>query len=101
MHRILALAGLLAVVSQTATASPTVELESPLRRSFEAADLAKAPPGAIPLQVGGLPSLWNATSVRLTDMPMPDGRAVTLNLTRQESPVEAFWLLSRDALGSE
>ncbi len=101
MHRILALAGLLAVVSQTATASPTVELESPLRRSFEAADLAKAPPGAIPLQVGGLPSLWNATSVRLTDMPMPDGRAVTLNLTRQESPVEAFWLLSRDALGIE
>ena len=101
MHRILVFAGLVVVAAPLAAATPSLELRSPLHRSFEAADLAKTPPGAVPLRVGSLPVLWSATSIRLTDMPMPDGSDATLLLERRPNPVEATWLVRTDADGRE
>lgn len=101
MHRILAFMGLLAVVPAVVAAPITLEMASPLSRSSKAADLDQTPRGAIPLSVGALSSMWNAISVRLNGMPMPDGSEATLVLERRDSPIESTWLIGSDTAGNE
>ncbi|HCA39615.1 MAG TPA: hypothetical protein DEO92_08055, partial [Phycisphaerales bacterium] len=101
MHRILAFMGLLAIVPAVVGAPITLEMASPLSRSSKVADLDQTPRGAIPLSVGALSSMWNATSVRLNGMPMPDGSEATLVLERRDSPIESTWLIGSDTAGNE
>ena len=101
MNRTVIIAIFLAVLSPAWALSATVEVEAPIRRSLAAADVAKTPPGAVALTINGLSELWNASSVRLSSMPMPDGDNVTLLLTRQANPVEATWFVTQDSLGRE
>ena len=79
----------------------TTESASPLKRSTKAADLAVTPPGGVALELdfGDVSPLWNAKSVRLTQMPMPGGEDVTLDLRAVENPVGAIWYYGAGAAG--
>ncbi|MBT5657443.1 MAG: hypothetical protein HOI89_06645, partial [Phycisphaerae bacterium] len=101
MIRTLTIAILLGLLLPALAVSAPIELEAPIRRSVDAADVAKTPAGAVALTINGLSELWNASSVRLSGMPMPDGDEVTLLLTRQANPIEATWFVSHDILGRE
>ena len=101
MIRTLTIAILLGLPLPALAVSASIELEAPIRRSVDAGDAAKTPAGAVALTINGLSELWNASSVRLSGMPMPDGDDVTLLLTRQGNPIEATWFVSHDILGRE
>ncbi|MBT5382346.1 MAG: hypothetical protein HOL13_05850, partial [Phycisphaerae bacterium] len=101
MYRTLALSGLVAVGTPLSAAAITLEMASPLSRSSKVADLENTPIGAIPLRVGGISSMWNAKSVRLTGMPMPNGSDATLILERRDNPIESTWLIGVDAAGQQ
>ena len=81
----------------------SIEMSSPIRRSFDPAHVAASPAQAMAIEIdhSEMSLLWNAETIRFEDMPMPSGGSVTLDLTPMDSPIEAFWLLSQDAFGME
>lgn len=89
----LVVAWALTFAASVSAAPLTTEAISPLKRSTKAIDIALAPAGAIPIELdfSEVAPLWNAKSVRLTGMPMPDGDDVTLRLRPVENPVNAIW----------
>lgn len=96
-------AGVLWAVSVSRAAPLTLDIASPITLSESAADLAKTPPRAIALKVSemGSSAVWNASEIRLSGMPMPDGDDATLVLRRMPSPIEATWLIGTDSAGAE
>ncbi|MCP4838804.1 MAG: hypothetical protein GY894_05505 [Planctomycetes bacterium] len=92
-----------AVTSPSIAGPLTVDMVSPITISDSPADIAKTPPRAIPLKVEeiGSSAVWNASNVRISQMPMPDGGEVTLVLRRMQNPIEATWLITTDSFGVE